>query len=271
MNTKSSRTKFAFIIPTLSNRDGLVAVLGDIQREYSNAHVIIVNNDTIPIINIDASSSLQIITLDQNRNTGFAKACNDGAKAAREHFGPEHLIFLNDDIRFTSDWVEECLKTMEHKKWFATTPLLKKPDGSLENIGYKVLPQGKIKLALHDSRSTIHESVDGLTAAALAIKTDDFFSLKGFDERFFAYLEDVDLFMTAKEKGKKFGTTTNVFVVHHGQVTSSSMKTRKAWLDTKNWYLLLSKHWTREMLAKHFGSIVAERLRNISGLIKSLI
>lgn len=270
MNTKNYRTKFAFIIPTLSNRDGLAQVLEDINLHYPVAHVIIVNNGSAPIDTPQATESLQIITLDQHRNTGFAKACNDGAQIARDHFGAEHLVFLNDDVRFSSGWVDECIKMMHAKKWFATTPLLKKPDGTLENIGYNVLPQGKVELKFL-TQGTRLQDLDGLTAAALVMITDDFFSLKGFDERFFAYLEDVDLFMTAKEKGKKFGTTSSVSVVHHGQATSSTMSTTKAWLDTKNWYLLIAKHWSRDMITKHAGAILLERLRNISGLIKSLL
>lgn len=269
MSTKNYQTKFAFIIPTLNNREGLRMVLQDIANKYPYAHVVLVNNSSNSVEDVSNSSTLQILNLSQNRNTGFAKACNDGAKAAREHFNAEYLIFLNDDIRFTSDWVEDCIKTMVAKKWFATTPLLKKPDGSFENVGYKVLPKGKI-LELQATRNGLQESVDGLTAAALVVRSDDFFSLKGFDERFFAYLEDVDFFLRAKKNGKKFGTTTSSFVIHQGQGTSSRMKTFKAWLDFKNWYLLIYKHWKREDYLKHGVDIAVERLRNISGLIKSI-
>jgi len=277
MSTKNFQHNISFVIPTLSNLDGLKDILMDLARTYPDAHVVIVNNRKSSLHNfVDISTyQLQIVVLDQGRNTGFAKACNDGAKTARELWSPQYLIFLNDDIRFTTEWLSDCIELMEKKKWFATTPLLKKPDGTLENLGYKVLPEGKIELlhTTYNIQNTTykiqHTSPDGLTAAALVINSKDFFLMKGFDERFFAYLEDVDLFLRAKKNGKKFGTTTSSFVVHHGQGTSSGMKTLKAWLDVKNWYLLIYKHWKREDYLKHGVDIATERLRNLSGLLKS--
>lgn len=278
MSTKSYQTKFAFIIPTLNNREGLRLVLQDIANNYPYAHIVLVNNSSNSVEDLSNSSTLQILYLSQNRNTGFAKACNDGAKAAREHFNSEYLVFLNDDVRFSSDWVEDCIKTMIDKKWFATTPLLKKPDGTVENVGYKVLSQGKVEQIQYKvsnipsaslRASKVQTNIDGLTAAALVINSKDFFLMKGFDERFFAYLEDVDLFLRAKKNGKKFGTTMSSFVIHHGQGTSTGMKTFKAWLDVKNWYLFIYKHWKREDYLKHGVEIAIERLRNLSGLLKS--
>jgi N-acetylglucosaminyl-diphospho-decaprenol L-rhamnosyltransferase len=272
MNIKSYQHNIAFVIPTSSNTDGLRDLLADLSKVYANSQVVIVNNGKNALHNLVDTSAykLQIMVLDQGKNTGFAKACNDGAKIARETWGPQRIIFLNDDIRFTTDWLSQCISTMDKKKWFATTPILKKPDGIVENIGYKVLPQGRI-LEIRDTRYTLRESIDGLTAAALVVNAKDFFLMRGFDERFFAYLEDVDLFLRAKKNGKKFGITTSSFVIHEGQGTSSKMKVLKAWLDLRNWYLLIYKHWKREDYLKHGVDIAIERLRNLSGLMKSII
>ncbi len=245
-------------------------ILHDIANKYPESRVVLVNNlkaslhDTIDV----SSYNLKIVVVDQGRNTGYAKAANDGAKSARDLWAPEYLVFLNDDLRFTTEWLSDCIDSIEKKKWFATTPLLKKPDGTIENVGYKVLPEGKV-LELQATGNGLQESIDGLTGAALVINARDFFLMKGFDERFFAYLEDVDLFLRAKKNGKKFGTTVSSFVVHQGQGTSSNMKVMKAWLDVKNWYLLIYKHWKREDYLKHEVDIATERLRNISGLLKS--
>ena len=272
MSTKNFQHNFSFIIPTLNNVDGLKDLLADISNTYTDTNVVIVNNRKKSLHEVidTAAFKLQITVLDQGRNTGFAKACNDGAKTARGLWDPQYLIFLNDDIRFTTDWISDCTDLIEKKKWFATTPLLKKPDGTVENVGYKVLPEGKVEeIKLQTSNFKFQTNVDGLTAAALVIDAKDFFLMKGFDERFFAYLEDVDLFLRAKKNGKKFGTTTSSFVIHQGQGTSSSMKVLKAWLDVKNWYLLIYKHWKREDYLKHGVDIATERMRNLSGLLKS--
>ena len=249
-------------------------ILQDIANKYPDSNVVLVNNLKASLHDaIDVSSyHLKIVVVDQGRNTGYAKAANDGAKSARDLWNPEYLVFLNDDLRFTTEWLSDCIDSLEKKKWFATTPLLKKPDGTVENVGYKVLPQGKVEeLKVQSSNFKFQINPDGLTGAALVINARDFFLMKGYDERFFAYLEDVDLFLRAKKNGKKFGTTVSSFVVHQGQGTSSKMKTFKAWLDVKNWYLLIYKHWKREDYLKHGVDIAIERLRNLSGLLKSFI
>lgn len=268
MNIKNFPNNAAVVIPTFTNRRGLEDLLRDFETVYAGARVVLVNNgsDKWGQTFNGNKYNLTLIAIDEKHNVGFAKACNDGAKAAKEHFQASYLIFLNDDVRFTSDWLLQCINTMSQKKWFATAPVLRKPDGTIENYGYKVLPIGRAQ-----ELKTGATAPDGLTAAALVVKTNDFFKLKGFDERFFAYLEDIDLFLRAKKLGLKFGITKNVFVVHTGQQTSSGFKTKKAWLDFRNWLILIVKNWSREDLVKYFPGIIVERLRNLSGLFKSLI
>jgi GT2 family glycosyltransferase len=211
--------------------------------------------------------SNELIFINNFRNTGFAKACNDGAKRAQELFDPQYFVFLNDDVLFTDDWLDKCQKAMVENKWIATTPVLVDMKGHIENCGYAVLPYGKVRLIKKvDSK----EKIDGITAAALVFEAKKFFELGGFDERFFAYLEDVDLFLRVKKLGLGFGVTKTVSVHHAGQKTSSQMKVKKTWLDFRNWILLIRKNWSREELVKNFPAIFVERLRNLFGIVKAL-
>jgi len=267
MSTKNSHSNIACVIPTLHNREGVLQLITDLKEYHPSTPVIVVNNnrDSFPAT-MDHPS---LIVIEEKRNTGFAKACNDGARAAEKYFHAKYLAFINDDIRFSQPWLNECTEEMEKRKWFATTPLIKQTDGSPENVGYRVLPQGKVLLT--KSLNGNSSDLDGLTAAALVVRQDVFEKLHGFDERFFAYLEDVDFFLRAKKHGYRFGTTQSVSVVHRGQGTSSSMPVRKRWLDLRNWYLLMFKNWDMQTLMKYFPQIFIERLRNLSGLLKALL
>lgn len=267
MSTKSSHDNIACIIPTLHNREGTRQLLSDLAAHHPSIPVIVVNNNTEPFTSSVEHPSLIIV--EERGNTGFAKACNDGARAAEKYFHARYLAFINDDIRFTHPWLDTCVTELEKRKWFATTPLINQLDGTPENIGYRVLPQGKILLVKSLNRTS--SDLDGLTAAALVVRYDVFKNLRGFDERFFAYLEDVDLFLRAKKLGYKFGTTQSVSVTHRGQGTSSSMPVRKRWLDLRNWYLLILKNWDMQTVVKYLPQIAIERIRNISGLMKALL
>lgn len=271
MNTKNFQNKVTFIIPTLTNTDGLIKVLRLLSISNEADKVIIVNNNNkLKLESVIPFNVLKnkIVILNQHKNTGFAKACNDGAKKAKDLFNPDFLIFLNDDVSFNDNFTNECIDVIHEKKWIATSPILMKTTGEVENYGYRVLPYGKIQLITNESSN---EKIDGLSATALVFSTDAFFRLNGFDEKFFAYLEDVDLFLRAKRINLKFGVCKKVKVYHKGQETSSKMSVKKAYLDFKNWILIIAKNWSREDFIKNLPEIIIERGRNLWGLVKAVI
>jgi hypothetical protein len=260
MSTKKSHAEFVFIIPTLSNSRGLKNVIAKIKQIYDDVPIVIANNSQKEI-------NEKAVVLNFEKNYGFARACNLAAYKARELYKPTYLIFLNDDVDFDSNWIAPCIKKLKKTRWIATTPVLIKTNGSVENCGYRVLPYGRIELFLDKTPSSV---LDGLTAAALVFDTKIFFKLSGFDERFFAYLEDVDLFLRAKRKGYKFGVTNEVAVTHEGQVTSNKFGYKKAVLDFRNWILVILKNWSFRDLILNLPSILMERIRNLSGIIKAI-
>jgi GT2 family glycosyltransferase len=269
MNTTSSRHNAVFIIPTLSNTDGLTKLVKTIEKVYDDTYpVIIVNNADKSCEKISGLKNEVIIN--EGANHGFAKATNDGAKTARELFNPAYLILLNDDISFTEDWVAPCIKQLETNGWAAAAPLLMNKHGKAENYGYRILKKGRVEL-INEADNETRAALQGLTAAALIIRADTFFALNGFDESFFAYLEDVDLFLRMAERGMKFGLVESANVIHEGQKTSGKMPARKAMLDARNWLRIITKHPHYFEFSKNALPIMVERLRNISGVAKASI
>ncbi len=269
MNTKNFPVEFVFILLSYSNIPGASHVLGLLNKFYPDNPIVIENNN--PGIFFEEAISLTsirnpLIIVNNKKNLGFAAGCNDGARKAVKKINPSYLIFLNDDTDFDTDWIKPCLYEMKKRKWVATVPVLRKPTGEIENVGYFVLTYGKIQLVKNLQNN---KPVDGLTGAALIFQTDIFQKLNGFDERFFAYLEDVDLFLRAKKTGYKFGPTKEATVFHIGQGTWSGMKSKKAYLDFRNWILLIAKHWSAEEIVRFFPQILIERMRNLWGIVKS--
>ena len=103
------------------------------------------------------------------------------------------------------------------------------------------------------------------------IKTDVFRSLNGFDKRFFAYLEDVDLFLRLKKAGFTFGVAQEIKVIHNHLTTSSKMGNFKAKMDLRNWYFLIIKNWDKKTILQNLAAILLERWRNLSGYLKATI
>ncbi len=282
------------IIPTLSNKKGLERLL----KYFSTKTYPLIIIDNNPKIKKNIPKDKKNITyLPQKKNLGFAKAINLGIRKAKT----EWILILNDDINFevksaklkiTKDPIKELLEFAKKYKLDAVSPVLINPKGKIENVGYEVLPFGKVKL-IKDIKiwNQVIENyeisgvwnlefgnfrIDGLTAACLLIKRKVFSETGGFDERFFAYLEDVDLFLSLKEKGYKFAVCPYIAVLHEHMTTGKRLGWKKSWLDFKNWILIILKH------PKHFKispnnlncqnllKLITERLKNFWGIIKSL-
>lgn len=257
--------ELAIIIPTYTNTKGLLKLISQLQR--LSYHVIIVdNNPTEQKTRLRKQQNT--IYLPQIKNMGFAKAVNIGAKYAKSRW----LLILNDDIEFKNiKTIENTLNYAKNNNLIATTPVLKKSNGEVENIGYRVLPIGRIELikdVLHYKLYISQDKLDGITAACLFIKKKAFADVGGFDVRFFAYLEDVDLCLRLKKRNQRFKVYLKEEVIHNQGSTSMLMGNFKQRQDLKNWILLISKHWDRKTLIYNLPSIMFERLRNISGYLK---
>lgn len=231
------KANLSIVIPTLNNVKGLKYLLNYFKDKLYK--VTIVDN--------------------KKKNLGFAGGVNKGAKNIKTKW----MLILNDDIEFYDDVsINQLIEFAEGKKMDAVSPILINQNGEVENYGYRVLPFGKVELV----KSVESVKIDGLTAACLLIKTSVFKKLEGFDENFFAYLEDVDFFIKFKKMGYKMAICENIKVLHNHMTTSKTMGNFKARQDMVNWWRLYFKHKNKFKLNFQF---ILERFKNISGYLKA--
>ncbi len=250
------------MIPTYTNVKGFLKLIKKLKEE--SFYIVVVDNKP----NEEKQKYCldeNIIYLPQACNTGFAKAVNTGARGAKS----EWILILNDDVTIKDmEMVGKLVEFAKKKGYSSVSPVLKNKTGVIENIGYNVLPIGRVELNFAKKKFD-QNYIDGLTAACLLIKRKVFEDMNGFDERFFAYLEDVDLFLRIKKAGYKFGVNTDIDVIHDKNTTSSKMGSFKQRQDLKNWILVIAKNWDGATLLKYLPFIIIERLRNLSGLVKA--
>ena len=267
------KNKLSIIIPTLNNIKGLKYLLNYFKDK--NYQIIIIDNKTSKekesfIISLFHCYKDRLIYLPQEKNLGFAGAVNLAARDVKT----EWILVLNDDIEFENDQlINQLYIYAENKKLDALSPILVNPNGGVENYGYKVLPYGKIEL-VKSVKSVKSVYLDGLTAACLLIKTSVFKKLGGFDESFFAYLEDVDLFLRMKKLDPRlrgddkpsFGIAYDIEVLHNHMTTTKTMGNFKAQQDMINWWRLYFKHPEKFRFNLAF---IIERMKNVSGYLKA--
>lgn len=142
-------------------------------------------------------------------NLGFGKAHNR-AIAIAAGTSEAHLL-LNPDISFGPDVLPELVRFLKaNEEVGAMMPRINYPDGSLQRlckllptpvdlILRRFIPSERIKAKINE-RYEMHglaqdrpSRVPTLSGCFLLIRSDLLHRLGGFDERFFMYMEDVDL------------------------------------------------------------------------------
>lgn len=168
---------------------------------------------------------------------GYGRAVNYASKFSQS----EYLIITNDDIYFDQNF----LKRIKERKENVIVPLVKNYyTRKIESFGSKIILFYNIlnKDLKYDKRK-LH-----LTGSFFIIKKEIFEKLRGFDENYFMYYEDIDLSVRLKKFEKiSFDETLIVYHKH----SSSSLKDKRFFLqrnrllfvvknfDSKNIFLFL--------------------------------
>ncbi len=138
-----------------------------------------------------------------DRNLGFASACNQGSARSRA----PHLVFLNSDAFVHAGWLGPLLDRATQEHVAAVAPLLLNLDGSVQDAGALVFRRGEIALYgyggdPHDADWAFTRELDYASAACLLVRRDAFNLVGGFDVAFGrGYYEDVDLCLALRERG----------------------------------------------------------------------
>ena len=199
---------------------------------YENWDVIIVDNGskdgTVSYLDLKKEKFPKIVTIVKNKtNLGFAKGCNQGAKLVKG----EYILFLNNDVFVYPKWLQNMVKCLEKDDTRAIVgaKLLYPQTKKIQHAGVIILPHG---YPTHQCRNFPHDhpkvNVERLfpavTAACLLIKTEIFWGVGGFDERFgIGSYEDVDLCLKVQKKGYKIVYCPTSVGIHYERTSCNQI------------------------------------------------
>ena len=278
---------FSIIIPNLNGEEFLPACLESLKKATDiskiSTEIILVDNastDTSPEIftTFCQKNKINYQLLNLTKNYGFAGAVNRGVEAAKSDW----VLVCNNDLKMDKNWLLHTTKLLNYSSTHlaAITGTVLNYDGSrFESQGLKFYYSGKSDNIsngkIFNFPSLSREGGGGGfeiwgASAALTLYNKDIFNKVGsFDEDFFAYLEDVDLSIRFNKAGFKTLYVPQAISYHLGGATTSKMGNFRQKQTVKNWiYILLKNYSTTELLTNLF-SIIEQRLRNLSGLIKN--
>jgi GT2 family glycosyltransferase len=184
-------------------------------------------------------------------NLGFAGGANLGMREALGA-GADYVWFLNSDARPEPAALTELVAVAE-----AAPPAivgakilqLEQPQ-RLDSIALDIdLRTGRLCLKGHDEIDTKQydrlRDVSAVTACAMLVSRAACERLQGFDEQFFAYLEDADLCLRAHTAGVHVMVAPRARVLHNRvAATGPRQSTASLYLTTRNHLLLMHRHGT---------------------------
>lgn len=152
----------------------------------------------------------QAIVIKQDKNLGFGAAHN---VALTQPLGKYHFV-INPDITISSDVISDMVDYFEaNPDVVMAMPKILSSDGTEQKLPkerptFKRLFLGRILSKIRseyvwaNKEITKPTEINFCTGCFFCIRSDIFTKLLGFDERYFMYLEDADLALKAKSKGK---------------------------------------------------------------------
>jgi len=181
----------------------LQSVLAD---SYPSKEIILVDNAS-PDGSIELARPYQdrLTIIENPKNYGFPKGCNEGIKEAKG----EIIILLNIDTEVCEGWLQHLVQPMMDDPSVAITAskLLFPASKNIQFAGGKIHPNC---LTSHDGYGLeddgsfdVPKECDYATGASAAIRRSVLDELGGMDEGFPLYYEDVDLSVRARQKGYK--------------------------------------------------------------------
>lgn len=184
-------------------------------------------------------------------NGGYAKGYNDALKQIDETV----FCLLNSDVEVTKDWLKPILKEFNN----STETAIIQPKildfknkthfeyagaagGFIDKYGFPYC-RGRVFNTLEaDNNQYSSKDVFWASGACLFIREDIFEKLNGFDERYFAHFEEIDLCWRAFNLGFKTRCITDSVIYHVGGATLDQTNPKKTYLNFRNSLFTLIKN-----------------------------
>jgi GT2 family glycosyltransferase len=250
------------VVPNLNGAHLLEPCLEALARQTrAPTEVIVVDNgstdDSVGLVR-RRFPAVRLLTFPENR--GFAAAMNAGIAEATAGL----VAFLNNDAVPESAWLEELAGCVErHPAAAAATSkllLADEPgrlDGAGDGLTRSFLPYARGHGQPDDGRFADEIEVFGASGAAALWRGPVLRELGGFDERFFAYYEDVDLSFRARLRGYEIWYAPSAVVRHARGGTAGQDVDFTLFHPVKNRWFMIVKDTPGRMVARRWPAIAA--------------
>jgi hypothetical protein len=203
-------------------------------------------------------TSVSTVILD--KNYGFA----GGYNRALEQINADYYLLLNSDVEVTHNWLDPMLEFLnDNPEVAACQPKIRSyvnrnhfehagaAGGFIDFLGYPFC-RGRVLGKLEEDCGQYDTITDifWTTGACMLIRSAVFHESGGFDDEFFAHMEEVDLCWRLRSRNYRLVCVPESVVYHVGGGTLHVEHPHKTYLNFRNNMLLLFKNLPQMQLNK---------------------
>ncbi len=252
-NETEQNLKVAIVILNWNGKKLLEQFLPSILEHSKEATVYVADNASTDDSLSFVKTSFPLVKIIQNKeNGGYAKGYNDALSCIEADI----FCLLNNDVEVTKGWLSPIFKafTKDNNTAIIQPKLLdyNKRDtfeyagaagGFIDKFGYPYC-RGRIFNTIETDLGQYNDTADIFWAsgACLFVRSNVFKELHGFDESFFAHMEEIDLCWRAinLNYGVKYVGQSTIY--HVGGATLSNLNPKKTFLNFRNSLFTLTKN-----------------------------
>ena len=230
-----------FIIVTFNSRKVIYNCLDSLPKDF---HKLIIENSSDAELKKELEQNYDKTKVILSENMGMGAGNNLGIIKSNT----QYVYVLNPDVTLEHDTISNVNNSISELKNFAIlSPVSDNPHYPNYRLNF-----GKVQKYEGNIISDIEE-IDGYS---MIINKNYFNNKIFFDEKFFMYLENVDLCLRAKKNGGKLFIITNSKIHHLGAQAVDDKYSEKIELS-RNWHWMWSKLYFNK---KHRGFFISSLL-----------
>jgi N-acetylglucosaminyl-diphospho-decaprenol L-rhamnosyltransferase len=171
-------------------------------------------------------TALPLTIISNHKPKGFAENHNQ----AFQHCNSEVFTVINPDIRFRTDPFAGLVSALQTEKSGMVAPKVVSPDGvQVDHLRRLPTPMRLAARKLRAEHPLPAESAEWVAGMFMLFRSSVYQSLRGFDEGFRLYCEDVDICMRLRLGGFAFSLVGECIVEHDAQRESRRSLRYFAW------------------------------------------
>jgi GT2 family glycosyltransferase len=208
----------------------LDACVASIRAQSVPSHLIVFDNGS--------KSPTPDATARSETNLGFS----GGANAALRLSSAPYVALVNNDVVLERDWLEHVRDALDRDPQLAAVQtIITRPDGRIDGAGIDI-SDGTFRQIGHGDALGAPLAVAWGVSATATLYRRTAIGDRFFDDRFFAYYEDVELCARLRAGGWRVAVLPVVAATHRGSATAPQLGRRARRLRTRNRYLVARMH-----------------------------